>query len=115
MEGDEMSEVPLRDYIERRLDDLDRRYEQRFADGLAAITKAEQAINDRLAGMNEFRDALKDQASRMATRAELEAVGELVSELRRAKAHLDGRLVMLATVVSAAVSLLMWAVSVWGR
>jgi len=109
-----MREIPLRDYIERRLEDLDRRYEQRFSDGLAAIQKAEDAINARLAGMNEFRDALKDQSGKMATRLELETLANTVAELRRAKAHLDGRLVMLAAVVSAAVSLLMWAVSVWG-
>jgi hypothetical protein len=105
-----VSEIPLRDYIERRLEDLDRRYEQRFTDSQSAITKAERAINDRLAGMNEFRDALKDQSSRMATRLEMEALAERVAELRRAKAHVDGRLVMLAVVVSAIVS---WVVTAW--
>jgi len=33
--------------------------------------RASSQIDDRLAGMNEFRDAMKDQASRFVTRSEL--------------------------------------------
>lgn len=135
-------EVALREYLDRRMDDLqtqiDRRLkdlETRFADKFEqysdAVDKAETSIDRRLNSMNEFRDALRDQAGRMATRVELEKLDEavniiqreratkeelgrmegLVHELRRAKAHLDGRLVVVTGSISIAVSVALWLIS----
>jgi len=47
-----------------------------------ATNLARIGMERRLEGMNEFRDALKDQTARMATRLELEAFGKDVRELR---------------------------------
>ncbi len=66
-------------------------------------------MNERLNSMNEFREALKDQSSKMATRNELEKVEEAVNELRRAKANLDGRLVIVSGAISLVVTLALWA------
>ena len=54
--------VSLRDYIDQRLSDVQR-----------AVDKAQETMDKRLEGMNEFRDTLKDQASRFVTRDELQS------------------------------------------
>jgi two-component sensor histidine kinase len=108
-----MTDVALREYLERRIEDLDRRITDRFALSDAAVIKAERTMNDRLDSMNEFRDALKDQASRMATREELETVDRMVQELRRAQANLDGRLVILAGTVSLITAIAVSLIMVW--
>lgn len=48
----------------------EKRLEQRFKATEKAITKAEAAVDKRLAGMNEFRDALRDQAHDFLPRSE---------------------------------------------
>ncbi len=103
-----MSDVALKEYFDRRLDDLDRRLTDRFGLSDSAVSKAERTMNERLNSMNEFRDALRDQANRMATRAELDKVDSAVQALQQAKANLDGRLVMLSGGISIVVSLLSW-------
>lgn len=107
---------PLDRRIVERISELDRRIGERFALNDGSVAEARQVIKERLAGMNEFRDALKDQAGRMATRVELEkmeettrnTIGKLdetVRELQRAKANLDGRLIVMSGGVSAFISL----------
>ena len=54
--------VSLRDYVDRL-----------FTEAQRAIDKAEATMLARLAGMNEFRDQLKDQAGKFITREELDA------------------------------------------
>lgn len=103
-----MTDVALKEYFETRLHDLDRRMEARFTATELALDKAETSMGVRLDSMNEFRDALRDQASRMATRMELDKVDEAVRELQRAKAYLDGRLVVLCGSISIAISALLW-------
>jgi hypothetical protein len=104
-------EVSLREHIEITLHEMDRRYEQRFAASENAVAKAERGINERLNSMNEFRDALRDQANRMATRIELERVDLMVQELQRAKANFDGRLIAMAGGLSIGTSILIWALA----
>ncbi len=106
-----MTDVALREYLERRIDDIERRMLDRFLLNDQALTKAEMMMTARLNAMNEFRDALKDQANRMATRMELEKVDESVRELQRAKANLDGRLFVISGLISASVAFLLWALT----
>ena len=101
-----MTNVSLKEYIDRRIDELDQRLLDRFTQSDSSVAKAERTMNERLNSMNEFRDALRDQANRMATRAEVEKMNEEIQELRRAKSNLDGRMVILNVTVSAAVSIL---------
>lgn len=76
--------VSLREYIESRLDAIEK-----------ATTLAYDSMNKRLEGMNEFRDALKDQTGKFATRDEVKLVvdrlGEDVRGLRESKANLEGK------------------------
>ncbi len=106
-----MSEVTLWEYFEARLEALDRHYAHHLALNNTALEKAEHTMNARLQGMNEFRDALKDQASRMATRTELQTLELMVQELRREKANMDGRLAALSATVSLVVTVAFWILS----
>jgi len=99
-----MTDIALREYLERRIADLERRIDDRFAWNDDAVNEAKQAIKERLNSMNEFRDALRDQAGRMATRVELERLDQTVQELQRAKANFDGRLLVTASLVSIVIS-----------
>ncbi len=101
----------LAEHLTRVINDLDHRYAQRFEFSDIAVSKAERTMNDRLNAMNEFRDALKDQANRMATRVELDLIAAQVEELRRNKSNLDGRLAVIAVVISLAVSVGMMVLS----
>ncbi len=55
--------VSIRDYVDRL-----------FGEHQRAIDKAEEMMNKRLEGMNEFRSQLKDQAARFITREELNII-----------------------------------------
>jgi hypothetical protein len=75
-----MNEISLKDYIEERLSLLI----QNVADKLAyldkAREKAEEQMNRRLEGMNEFRAALTDQSGRMLSRNEYESSHKFLDE-----------------------------------
>jgi hypothetical protein len=101
-----MTDVALKEYLERRIDDLDRRIMERFVNSDQSVAKAERTMNERLNSMNEFRDALKDQANRMATRIELDLTNSRVEELRRDKSRFDGGLLVLSGGVSLVTSIL---------
>lgn len=60
----------VRNCIDLRMIENDKRYEQRFKGSQEALTKAETSLEKRLEGMNEFRAALTEQASRFISRDE---------------------------------------------
>jgi hypothetical protein len=99
-----MSDVALQVYLERLISEADKRYTERFRLADEAVAKAERTMNERLNSMNEFREALKDQSNKMATRLELDTIGNQVEELRRDKSNLDGRLAVVSALISFAVS-----------
>ncbi len=106
-----MTDVALKEYFDRRIEDLRSAVNERFQLSDVAVSKAERTMNERLNSMNEFRDALRDQSNKMATRSELEKIDEAVQELQRSKANLDGRRMVLSGGVSVMVTLLLWALS----
>lgn len=82
----------LREYLEQRIDELDRRYEQRFRSQEEAIKLARDATDARLEGMNEFRDSLKDQTAAYMPRLEAEGrLAALESQLASLTARVDRR------------------------
>jgi len=63
-----MTDVPLRDYIDIRANLLQEEMDRREASLVMHTEKAREEMNRRLNTMNEFRDAMRDQAARMMTR-----------------------------------------------
>lgn len=98
--------VSLRDYFDGRLAEFDKRFEQQRAATERALDKAEQALGRRLDGMNEFRDALKDQAARMATQEQLDRVRDRVVEQEK-------RAAVVAAVWSIVVSIVTGVLVRW--
>lgn len=65
--GQAKQDVSLREYVDLR-----------FVETQRAIDKAEATMNERLAGMNEFRTTLKDQAATFIPRLEYDGAMERI-------------------------------------
>lgn len=63
------------------LEERDRRYAERFAAQQEALRTALDATERRFEGVNEFRATLSDQAQTFATRAQVDALREIVGAL----------------------------------
>jgi hypothetical protein len=72
--------VPLREYVDRILAEMDLRYEQRF-----------EATQERLHSMNEIREQLNEQARTFMPRAEAEQRFKTVEEWRAGEIGADSR------------------------
>lgn len=70
-------------YIKTLLNERDKRYEQRFRAQQEAIAKAERATELRFAGVNEFRQALSDQAEEFASQESLDTLRDRVDKLEK--------------------------------
>jgi hypothetical protein len=90
--------VSLKEYVDLR-----------FADNLRALEKAERELSKRLEGMNEFRDALKDQAGTFVTREALDLkMGGLqkeVNDLKLTRAHAQGKASQTSVLIAYGISL----------
>jgi len=90
--------VSLKEYIDLR-----------FSENQRALEKAERDLSKRLEGMNEFRDALKDQAANFVTRESMDLklapMEEKINSLSLSRAHTEGAAsqtsVLIAYIVSA--------------
>lgn len=68
----------IRDIIDTRYGELVHRMEYRAEVSQTALKEAKTELSARLAGMNEFRDTIKDLIASFATRAELDALKDQV-------------------------------------
>ncbi len=75
------SEITLRDYIDVRIknveDKIDAQFHfsaQHFALNELAIKKAEESMLQRLEGMNEFREQIRDERGSLATKESMELI-----------------------------------------
>lgn len=97
--------VSLRDHFESRIVAVER-----------ATSIASVAMEKRLEGMNEFRDALKDQASKFVTRIELEAcITKLQSDIRELMKYKDiaeGKASQLSVTISLVLAIIGIAISI---
>lgn len=109
-----MSDVPLKEYFENRLCELNKRFSERVDEINENVVKAEHQLNHRLEGMNEFRESLRDQSARFLTRAEYDyahkAIDEKVRSMELARANFEGRVATIASLVSIAVSIMVGVV-----
>lgn len=80
------SGISTRDYLERRIDELEKRIIQQTQLVALANDRDRVVLNERLAHMNEFRDALRDQTATFIDRKELDLrikpIEDFVSEIR---------------------------------
>lgn len=94
--------VSLKQYIDARLEDRAEAVRVSLEAQLKAVDKAEQQLRERLAGMNEFRDTLRDQASKFITRDESlmlhRATDERMRGLEQFRANIEGRILTLGAV-----------------
>ena len=89
------SHVLLKEFIEVQLKAHDRLNDTRFTSIERAVEVASAQMDKRLDGMNEFRNTLKDQASKFITRDEFLASHDKnlsdIRELRESRAELAGK------------------------
>jgi hypothetical protein len=102
--------ITLKEFFCQRLDDLEEKIQVIFDMNKVSIDKSEQKLDLRLGTMNEFREQLKDQASRFVTRNEMEALIERINlsikNLELNRAVLEGKASQQALNVTLAVSFL---------
>jgi hypothetical protein len=77
---DEADELALREYVDVRIDSLDRSVQTALTSAKEAVLKAEAATNDRFSAVNEFRGSLNDVARVQMPRTEAEQVNRALSE-----------------------------------
>ena len=91
--------ITLKEYIDTRLAAIDK-----------ATDLAYKAMNERLMGMNEFRDALKDQSAKFVTSEELDAkIAVLcanIKSLELSRANLEGRASQTSVYIAYGISIL---------
>jgi len=76
--------VSLKEHFEHRLDEMDKKLSDRTVSIERAVDKAEQALKERLAGMNELRETMRDQAANLATREQVALTAGAIEERLRA-------------------------------
>lgn len=112
-----MTEISLREHVDAQIRWVDRYFEARILGLAELITKAESELNRRLEGMNEFRDALKDQAGRLATKTELDLrMGQLekrIYDVEISRAVNTGKIAMISALASIVVSVVVALISHW--
>ena len=100
-----MNDISLKEFIEAKFVSIEQ-----------ATELSRQAMEKRLEGMNEFRETLRDQASKFITRNELESAIEKITielkSLNKAKDILEGKasqnsvnLAILVAIISILVSI----------
>jgi hypothetical protein len=101
--------ITIKEYVDRLFEERQRLFDAKFEDASKAIDKAEKSMHERLAGMNEFRDQLKDQASKFITREEMNvsirSISENVSKLQSLADIAKGKASQNALLVTAGISI----------
>ena len=99
MQTERQEYISFKEYVDIRLAALDK-----------ATEVAYQSMQSRLAGMNEFRETLREQASKFVTRTELEIqldrIESDIRALRESRATLEGKASAQSVYVAYAISLI---------
>lgn len=89
-----MNDVTLREYVEKRFEAADKAVNAALAAQKEAVTKAENSMEKRFEGVNEFRATLADQQRTLMPRAEaelrLEGMGERIKSLEDSRIEKRG-------------------------
>ena len=101
-----MSDVTLKEHIETQIKWVDRHFEAHISTIQGNTERAAAQIEKRLEGMNEFRDALKDQAGTLATKNDLAALREALDTRLKLLELRDARIAGMAAMISIAMSVI---------
>lgn len=83
----------MREYVEAVVNEKDKALWNEIVSVRRAVDKAETALHERLAGMNEFRDALRDTNTLNMPRKEVDAmISSVQQRLDRKDSETDNRL-----------------------
>ena len=103
-----MANVSLKEYIDSQFVALREYIESQFAAERRAVVAANETMNKRLDGMNEFREALKDSATKFVTREEtrlsLEPLTKELKDLKTLADRAEGKASMQSVMITAIVS-----------
>ena len=109
--------IPIRDYVDTQIKWLDTIFRMQIETITKNTALASLQIDKRLESMNEFRDTLRDQAGRLATRSELEtsnqALNERIKMLELSKANTDGKTLVICTLISFVMSLIVVGITIY--
>jgi len=109
--------IPIRDYVDSQIKWLDTIFRMQIETITKNTALASLQIDKRLESMNEFRDTLRDQAGRLATRSELEtsnqALNERIKLLELSKANTDGKTLVICTLISFVMSLIVVGITIY--
>ena len=100
-----MTDVSLKEHIEAQIRALDRFVASQVEAIKDAVKIALDTLNKRLEGMNEFRDALKDQSAKLATKDDIKAIDDRLKLLELRDARIAGMAAGVALIVSVVVTL----------
>ena len=116
--SDESDRVTIRDHFQKQIDWVDKYFQRQLDSAQGAIDKAEHQLNSRLQGMNEFRDTLKDQAARLASKDDLVSLEKRINLLERNQSSETGKdqnkaavWVALLSLFGSAVAIVLFALS----
>lgn len=113
--------VSLKEYIDQQIEHVLNRMADQHSHSIREVDRAESALSKRLDGMNEFREALKDQSMKMATRDQLDilranTLGQIDSLRERiveTEKRISGWAASISIVVSLVVSIVTAVVIRW--
>ena len=109
--------IPIRDYVDTQIKWLDTIFRMQIETITKNTALASSQIDRRLESMNEFRDTLRDQAGRLATRSEMEtsnqALNERIKSLELSKANTDGKTLVICTLISFVMSLIVVGITIY--
>jgi hypothetical protein len=91
-------DVPLKEYVDLRIEEQDRRVEQAQESARAAINKSEDAISERLALLNEFREQSADRDANFARVDQLDAVNARVATLESSRDRIYGAILLIGLI-----------------
>lgn len=103
-----MSEVSLREYLERLLAEQDRRIEQAQASSRVAIEKAEYAVDKRLDLLNEFRAQSADESINYVRTNQWDGLVERIKALEASRDRAYGGILIVAIIGVANLVKLFW-------
>ena len=109
--------IPIRDYVDTQIKWLDTIFRMQIETITKNTALASSQIDRRLESMNEFRDTLRDQAGRLATRIELDTMNTMLSDrvkmLELNKANTDGKTLVICTLISFVMSLIVVGITIY--